>query len=162
MKTVTVGLSKPNGQFKIFSEIIRFVERRDFSHTYIIIDDMVYHASKGMVHCVLLSNFNEKNECLLTYNIDLTQESFDSAFSFVKNTLGVKYGFDQIVGILIQKIFKQREPIIVNNSQRMVCSEFCARFLAAAGIGIDVPFDSVTPSDLNAFLENKYGPNKAN
>lgn len=158
MKKITIGFSKPKKQ-KIFSLAIQLIEKREYSHSYIIIDDMVYHAAHGMVHSVLLANFTKNNECILSYDIKISQELFDAAFVFLKNTLGVTYGFDQILGIFIQKIFRKREPIIINNSQRIVCSELCARYLDAAGITIDVPFDSVTPSDLQAFLEDKYGEN---
>jgi hypothetical protein len=159
MDSVYIGFSRSRSRYKIFSKIIQLVEKRQFSHSYIIINDMVYQASHGMVHSVTYDNFLKNNIEIKKYKLEISEDKFNLINNYIKNTLGTTYGFDQIFGILIQKIFRKAEPVIVNNSDRMVCSEFCARVLNVFDPGLEIEYDAVTPSNLQEIMEAEYGKN---
>lgn len=158
-KDIYVGFSTPKSKLNLFSLAIRLIEKRNFSHCYIVIDGMVYHAAHGMVHAISYGNFLKKNNEIYKYEVNVEDQEFELGRTFLRKSLGISYGFDQILGLLIQKIFRKREPIIQNNSQRMICSEFSAKFLIACEIDIDISPDAITPSDLQNFLEVNYGKN---
>lgn len=157
-KNVYVGFSCPHKN-TLFSCAIKLIEKRPYCHTYIVIDDMVYHASHGIVHSVSYENFLKRNKETHKYALNIEEEVLQKGTNYIKDVLGTMYGFDQIFGILIQKIFRKTEPVIVNNSDRMVCSEFCARVLNVFNPELEIEYDAVTPSNLQEIMEVEYGKN---
>ncbi len=149
-----IGFSKPKGNFKIFGWAIQLIEKRDFSHAYIVIDDMVYHASRNMVHCIKKDKFLENNKEVVKYKI--VSEVSGPPMEFLKDSLGTSYGIDQILAILVQKIFKTKKQLLTNNTQKMICSEYVARFINKLGVVTIENLDSVTTPDLEAICRRYF------
>lgn len=106
------------------------------------------------IYNVSYTDFLAKNIEVDYYTFELDQSQLMNGVKFLKDSDGIKYGFDQLFGIFIQKLFSTKNPIIVNNSQRMVCSEFCCRFMEACGFIMSIKPDAITPSDLHEILGN--------
>lgn len=127
---------------KIGSEIIKWYQGgTKFSHVLIIKERMVYQASHGFVNCVTLDFFLEENNIINSYSIDDSLIDFE----FVLKSLGIKYGFFQLIKIAIKFLFKIKFKS--NGSKRFICSEFVGKALRLNWVD-----DYTDPKQINEYL----------
>lgn len=132
-------------KFKIGAELIKFYQKTDFSHVLIIDEDLVYQASHGLVNCTYIDNFLAENKIINMYEID------DSLVDmlFVKQQLGKKYSYKQIINIATKflfgvKIFRK------NDNSQFICSEYVGKALR-----LDWVNDETTPLQIDQYLKSK-------
>lgn len=142
---VIVGFSRPK-KFQIFSKLVMLLEKREFSHCFVDINGIIYHASHGSVHPNTKEEFLKDNIIVKKYIIEI--EEIEKGMAFINKAIGTKYGFDQIYTIFIMKLLGTKQTLFSNNTRRMICSEFVSRFLNETGYSNFNRLDSITPSDL--------------
>jgi hypothetical protein len=156
MPILTLGFSKAKSPWKIGSRVIQEVEKRDFSHAYVLYDcpitseRMVSQASHGFVNETSYRLFLEQNIPCIHYNLYVNNEKFELVFKFIRSNLGQKYSYSQLAIIGLKKLFGA-ELDIKNNDY--ICSEWVAEICKILSIPIGYKMQTVTPSDLNEALK---------
>jgi len=133
---------------KIGAELIKSYQGTAFSHVLIIDGDLVYQASHGLVNCTYIENFLAENTIINKYEVD------DSLIDmlFVKQQLGKKYSYKQIINIATKFLFGVKFFSKNGNSQ-FICSEFVGKALR-----LDWVNDETTPLQIDQYLkESKQG-----
>jgi hypothetical protein len=149
----TVGFSKARSWYKIGSRVISEVEKRNYSHAFIIYTDpitnlqLVAQASHGFINIQSLELFEQKNIIQKTYEFEITEEQFKKLLLFVQKNLGTDYGYLALVWIGIKKIL-HIELNIHDKDATFICSEFVGRILDTLNIVNISNLDYLTPSDL--------------
>lgn len=164
MRTVVVGFSKPKSGFVPFSAAIRWVCRTKFSHTYIKFKSdsfnrvLVYQASGLNVNFIGETRFNQEEDIVAEFQLEVSEEAFNRTMQFAIDHAGVPYGISQIFGILYVKALalfgvKAKNPFSNGNSN-YVCSELVAQILKEI-IGLDVQddLDVITPKEVFELLQ---------
>lgn len=160
---LTIGFSSAKNDLMLFGRLIELIERRPFSHAFVIYKDpitnvdMVFQASHGIVHCCTLARHKENNNIILTYDLAFSQEQFIEFYNLMINSLGQSYAWHQILGIFIGKLFRCKNPFD-NNLSTNFCSQLMVYVCLIKGIPIEDKPNSVTPSDLNEIL-SRYSSN---
>lgn len=161
MKTIQIGFSSPKNDLMIFGRVIEAVEKRPFSHAFIIYRDpilgteMVFQAAHGIVHNCEYIKLKEHNNVVLTYTMDFTDVEFYKFYEFMISMLGVPYAWKQIVGIFICKILGCRN-FFENTLSSMFCSQLAAKVCEIKNIPLPDKVNTITPSDLNEILKGYY------
>lgn len=159
MKKITIGFSKSKSIFKIGSTAIQLVEKREYSHAYIVYYSeekqchMVAQASHGYVNEVSLEQFEKSNIVIKQYELAITDFQFKQAMAFIGSKMGSLYSKMQIFLIAIKKLIKL-EIKQYNADKYFICSEFAAIVCRILGVKVPNNLDYVTPSDLDTILHN--------
>lgn len=163
---IYIGFSKPkNNRFPILSWLIRWVEKRPYSHTYIkwydpwIDEYIVYEARGTTVHLISEKKFLEECEIIEEFRLEFQDENIKK--QIIKrafDTIESKYAILQLVGIGLVKLLKNFGKIIQNpfknEGHAYVCSEVVADILInvlKVVIGQDI--NSISPSDIHKVVE---------
>lgn len=138
-----IGFSKRD---MTFSKLLRWVEKRPYSHCYIRFtheithQTLVFHAAEFNIHTVTIENFQKHgNDIIKEYSFEVSDlERIRNAIAFIFNQSGKPYGWIQLLGMAWAKLcaflgLSVKNPLGDKN-KTMVCSEFCAHFLAISGI----------------------------
>lgn len=139
-----MGFSRPK-KFAIGSAVIRIAENSPFSHAFLrwyaegIKRDMVYQASHGMVHFVSGENFDNINETIVSYYVDLTDEQFKNVIKKCVDLAGTKYGTLALLGMGLERATGIENPFR-DGDRTFVCSELVGEVLKQSGIA-DVAID---------------------
>lgn len=158
MEKIIIGFSKSRNPLKIGSQIIRSVEKRDFSHAYVKFTEpitskvLIAQASHGYVNMTAPDIFEEHNIIVEEYEVSLSDEQFIEILKFVYENLGKDYSVFQLVLIGIKKILHIELTEYENRDEAYICSEFAARLLQLAGKEMPKDLDFVTPSDLRTII----------
>lgn len=163
MTKLTFGFSKSKSFWKIGSQIIREIEKRDYSHAYIRYYsdekqcEMVAQASHGYVHEISYENFKIDNIVVKEYCLEVTPSQFKLVMSFIGEKLGSIYSKMQILLIAVKKIllFEIKQ---YNKDKYFICSEFAAMVCIILEIKVPQNLDYCTPSDLDTLLSNSGVP----
>lgn len=164
---IIFGLSRPKNSFNFFSKAIMAIEKRSFSHAFVVFSEpitnipLVFQASHGMVHLCKRESFDTKNKSVKLFEMDITPEQFLLLWGYVIEKSGVPYSFAQILFILFNKIFKTKFGFFKNGEKAMICSELCDRVLNIFELTRQEE-DEVTPSDFDQRMMGilKNNPNK--
>lgn len=132
-------------KFKLFSWIVRKIEKSKFSHCAILTSDnetmisIVVHADKYRVRPMSFSNFAKQNEIIHSIDVTRRLSPFErlEAKRFFINSYGTGYGFLTILGMLFSRIFKIKN-IFADKKKTMVCSEFIIRAIKIKGIDPEI------------------------
>ena len=120
----------------ITSWLIRKIERSKFSHVAILYQDkitgrwLVAQSNKYRLNIVSLENFEKENAIIAKIEIC---DSYDKYMSFLRYTfdhLGNQYGYLTMFGILLNRIFKIKNPF-ADGDKTFFCSEY---FIKAIGV----------------------------
>ncbi len=74
---IIFGLSRAKSLWAIFSKSIMKIEKRPFSHVFVLFEEpvskipVVFHAAKGFVHFISLNRFELSNEIAKRYEVIL-------------------------------------------------------------------------------------------
>jgi len=98
----------------------------DFSHIGIIWNDItVFHATYIGYNKMNLHDFKQKNKILGRQKINVNVSDQMYALGWLNGNLGKDYSQSQFLGFM----FGWMKPLVNNNDERGICSEFVARFL---------------------------------
>lgn len=159
MRILRVGFSKPKSKLAIGSFLIRVAENCDFSHAFLrwtsnsIDRDLVYQASRGMVHFVSGAKFDTLAETVRMYEIELTDQQFSEITTKCIDLAGTKYGFFQLVGMGLERLTGVKNPFR-DGDKTLVCSELVGEVLRQL-YNMDLDLEYAGPKELE-YLISKY------
>jgi hypothetical protein len=162
---IIVGFSKSKSIWKVGSQVIRSVEKVNFSHAYIRYECpitsvmLVAQASHGLVNQCNFDIFKLDNIIVEEYEIQCNMTQFVDMLKFTNLNLGKPYSTTQIILIGIKKLF-HIEIETNNQDTKYICSEWAYRICEMFGILYVGNLDYMTPSDLNKLVREKYGKTK--
>lgn len=162
MKIIKIGFSSPKNDLMLFGRAIEAIEKRPFSHVYIVYRDpiigteMVFQASHGIVHNCTYNKLKEHNNIIKTYELQFTELEFYEFYEFMILNLGISYAWMQIIGIFIAKLLRCKNPFNDSNTTEF-CSQLAARVCKIKNIPLPETPNQITPSDLNEILQRIYG-----
>lgn len=145
----------------IFSKIIAYFTKSQWSHCFMLISALydstvIAEASfHGGVKLNLLSQYQDSN----IYNmeiIDVGDIETDESKRILISKIGDAYGYAQILGDLIAKIFRLKKNPFTSDE---VCSEYVWLILKSSTIKdkfIDMDPNTVSPEDLYKKLKSIY------
>ena len=152
---LTIGFSKSNKRFPLFSWLIRAYLRAPYSHVYILLpptenrSEIIFHASEGLVHNISPSNFNKKHQKVSEFDIIMTKLEFDKVKTELLELSGSDYGILQTAFLPIARLLNIRNPF----KKGVNCSEFVLKMLKKQ-IVTNIHEDVVTPKDIFQILES--------
>lgn len=142
-------------KFKIGSSLIKFFQKTEYSHVFIIYGDLVFQASHGMVNIWHIDNFLKENKIIDRINIE--KEKIDIDFMFKE--LGKPYGYSQLIEISLRFIFVIKLKLISssrfrkifkdNGDLKFICSEYMGKALKLSWVD-----DDTTPKDIIEYYKN--------
>lgn len=143
---VYVGFSKAAKKNAIVSQAIRFIEKTDFSHVYLLFWSakmqrcLIYHAAGHTVHFANLERFEKDNTTTDLFEIPLSPDQHKGVMQFCIDNVGVPYGAVQLFGMLLVRLFGAlvHDNPFADGSMTQVCSEIVGRVLLDNGYNIDV------------------------
>lgn len=142
-----VGLSRPRG-FAPLSYLIRLFLGTSYSHTYVEIDEVIYHATGRGVVKADKNKFLKKNKVVKEYEFNVDKvEVLLICLLYV----GKKYGYLTLLGILLKEMFGIK--IGNDDNKTFICSEFVGMILE---IVFDVELGDqnyFTPKDIEEKIE---------
>ena len=159
-RKLIVGFSKPQHRFfPIFSWVIRWVDKTEYSHVYLkfnsefLKETLLYEAANGYVNFRSLELWNEKNKVVTEFEINMSDEQMQVLLKWCVRNSGKPYSVKQLVGIgwnYVRKAFNYPpKNIFKNEEDGIVCSEVLARILSVVyGIDTGIDFDLVDPRDI--------------
>jgi len=145
---ISIASSRPVDN-KIGSDLIMWYQNTDYSHVLIIVNDMVFQASKGFTNNVPLSEFLLEHK--IVNIIEIQKEKCD--FKFLFSNLGKRYGYNQIVDIALKFLLVTKFKIIRrfkykdNGTQNLICSEYVGKFLMLEWVN-----DLTNPKEIIEYL----------
>lgn len=162
MKTIHVGFSRSSGKFPIFSWLIMFFQRNNFSHSYIRFNlestqkEVVFQASGLAINFMGLDLFKQKETIIKEFEIEINDNTFNNIMKSTIDLVGQPYSMLQILNSLIYLLFKKNP--FDNQITGWDCSKLVAYELQEE-VGFKIPedLDVITPKDLCNFLESIYG-----
>lgn len=151
---VIIGFSKPS-RWKILAEIIKFVDKSEFSHVYIRrkskYGEYVYHAAGTQVNFMGIDAFLAKNTVVEEYEFEINDSQTIELISFCIKNAGKPYGIKQLFRILLSKLGIKTQG---DGELTQVCSELafiiCQRILKLEFAGDE---DTITPKQLNELVK---------
>lgn len=163
MPKIVIGFSKPKGEFKPLSWLIRVFEGTPYSHVYIswhsekLNRTLIYQASGAQVNFTSPTVFESINETVAEFELEVSDEAKLEVVRFAVDNAGVPYGCRQIVGMAISRIFrlfgaKVKNPFSDGRST-YVCSELVGTILEEKlGKEIKEDLDVIGPKGIYDFL----------
>lgn len=162
MIPLIIGFSKPK-KFKLFSWIIRKIQKTPFSHVYIRFYSskyerwLVYQASATSVNFIEFKRFSDINEIIKEFEIPASETAKNNVVQKAIDLVGAPYGVKQVIGIGIVELLKDfnihiENPLAENNA--WVCSEVVAEVLKELNMDLQIDLNKVTPKDIFLFLES--------
>ena len=132
MKTIIIGFSKHRGTFAIGSDLIRWLMRRDFSHTYFKFKEDLYedhticHATGKGVNYLSETTFNASNQPVAEFELSISQELYDELLQDCHKHAGENYGYFQNIGIFIVRLLQKINIAVSRNpiNEGINCSEW--------------------------------------
>lgn len=159
-KKIYIGFSKPN-EFKIFAWIIQLIEKRQYDHVYIRVEEscnntaMIFQASSIMVNLRSETMFLDKNVSLKEYEINITDEQYAQLWNFINANLGLPYSLSEDFGLLLMKIFKLKDQPFNQGKTAYFCSKLGASVCNLLNIQMPDDIADIDPSDLDTILSEK-------
>lgn len=147
---ITFGFSRPKS-FNILSEMIRSIDKTEFSHSYVRFTDsmnqeLVFQASGLAVNLCSFSRFSSIEMLIEEYEMDITNTQYYTTWNFMVNSLGIPYSLVQLLRILAKKITGKEFGHDNGNSE--ICSQLAATLCQLLGIQINEDLDYTDPSAL--------------
>lgn len=141
---------------KPLSYLIRMIEGTKYSHVRLRLNDIVYEASGTSVHFKgkLAQNYLP-TEILHSYKFDLSQQEYAKLLKLCMDNAGIEYGYKQLIGILLVRMFKLKKNPFSDGRKSQVCSEIVGRFLKEIlQIGNKLDLDIAGPKAIKEVLDN--------
>jgi len=162
MRTVYIEFTAPK-KCNPFSCAIKAVEGTEYSHVRLRWvngwgAEMVYEASGTSVKFIGPIALQDLHvEILHSYRFDLSDEHYRKLLQLCIENAGVNYGYLQILGILLVRIFDLQKNPLSSGRKSQVCSEIVGRFLQEVlGIGYQLNLDTAGPKAIQSVLEKHF------
>lgn len=128
---ITVAFVIPKSPWMIGSYIIRWVENRPYSHSVILIDDIVYEAKFPRVDDSKLEEFLQEHQIIRTFQIKVSSEERERAVAKAKEYIRKIYAVESLFAIIGRKFLKivSTKPI-----RGLICTEYVFRVLSESWI----------------------------
>lgn len=162
MVDVFVGFSKAKRWYMPLAWLIRVIEGTKYSHTYIRFKhnsgvEVVYEASGIAVHFKALSIFKEDNTIVKEYSFAITPAQRKQLVAFMLANAGVEYGFKQLFGIAIVRLFRLKKNPFADGRKSQVCSEVVGHFLEKImKLDTKLDLDIAGPKDIDKWIQEHY------
>jgi len=155
---VNIEFTKPKNP-NILSRIISLIEGTEYSHVRLRFNDYVYEASGISVHFQgKIAQTYCPAELLHTYSVELDIEQYSKLLKLCMDNAGIEYGFKQLIGIGLVRLFGLKNNPFSDGRKSQVCSEIIGRFLQEIlNIGKDLDLDIASPKDIKNVLDKTYG-----
>ena len=145
-----------------FSWLIRMVEGTPYSHVRLRFKkrsglEMVYEASGTSVKFIGPLALAEKpTKVLHSFEYTITQNEFSKMIDLCVYNADLDYGYTQLLGILLVRVFGLSKNPLSQGRKSQVCSEIVGRFLQEIlGIGHNLDLDVAGPKDIFETLTTK-------
>jgi hypothetical protein len=149
-------------QHQLLSTLIRIVEGTSYSHvrlhwTNSVGADIVYEAGGTSVKFKgKLAQDQKPVKVMKEYEVEITKEQYRNLIKVCMDNAGLEYGFKQLVGILLVRVFGLKNNPLSQGRKSQVCSEIVGRFLQEIlNIGHELNLDTAGPKDIQYVLDNK-------
>lgn len=139
MKKITIGFSSSKLNMPIGSMLIKLFEGTKFSHCYVqwymqsVDRTITYEASFSGVRFLGPWEFLELAEPIESFDMEISDESFNRGLQFSVDYLGKGYGFGYLFGMAIKRILKLFKINVKNpfqdGNKTHPCVEILARYL---------------------------------
>ena len=160
MTNIKVGFSKPK-KWKPFSWLIMKGYGTPYSHSYIKFRsntydcNLIYQASHSLVNFTAESVFEDENEVIKEFDLDISDETRINMIKFAINNSGKPYGIKEVFGLAIVRICEIFGKKIKNpfGFKNFVCSMLVA-FILEECLKLDIPgeFQESTPKILYDYM----------
>jgi hypothetical protein len=158
MKQITIGFSKANTSFPIFSWLILWALKTPYSHVYLKYHDdytsrvVYYQASHTLVNYMGQATFLSQETVIQEFVFNVSDANFLAIQQFAIDNAGKPYGVLEIIG-LAMVIACAKVGIKVNNpfkdaGSTWICDQLVAGILNSCdGVNLPVGLNNMTPLD---------------
>jgi len=169
MKQITIGFSKANTSFPIFSWLILWALKIPYSHVYLKYTDdytervVYYQASHDLVNYMGQSTFLGQETVIQEFVFNVSDTNMKTIRQFAIDQAGKPYGVMEIIG-LAYVLICAKLGIKANNPFKdagttWICDQLVAGILSACdGVKLPTDVNNMTPLDVNN-LVNTLPPN---
>lgn len=163
MKQITIGFSRANTTFPIFSWLIMAVQRTNYSHVYLKYQDefleqpMYYQASHTLVNSMSEAVFLAQETVVQEFTFNVSDASFLACRKFAAAQSGKPYGTMEICGLALCEIamianIKIDNPV-KDAGTTWICDQLIAELLATCeNVKLPMPIDNMLPKDMFALV----------
>lgn len=168
MRKVYIEFTRPSRWFKPFSWAIKCIEGTSYSHVRLRFQkksglEMVYEASGTSVKFIgPLALEDKKVDILHSYEYTITQAEFSKMIDLCVMHADLNYGYLQLLGILLVRMFNLKKNPLSQGRKSQVCSEIVGRFVQEI-LKIDIPvnLDIAGPKDIKDALDGSVHNTKS-
>jgi hypothetical protein len=158
-RTVYVEFTRPT-YFSSLSWIIRLFEGTKYSHVRLRWVNnaglsIIYEASGISVKFLGPEAQREKHsEVIHSYSIGVDFVQYKKTLDLCMRNAGISYGFKQLLGIGLVRIFGLNKNPLSNGRKSQVCSEIVGRFLQEIlDRGYNLNLDTASPKDIQLIMD---------
>ncbi len=161
---IYIEFTRPKGKaLPLLSYIIRAVENTKYSHvrlrwTNSMGVEIVYEASGTNVKFLgPLAQEDVKVNVIHSYPIELDKKQYKELVKLCLENAGISYGYEQLIGIALVKLFNLKRNPFARGRKSQVCSEIVGRFLQEiVNVGHELDLDIAGPKDIQYILDNLF------
>lgn len=158
MKQITIGFSKANTSFPIFSWLILWALKTPYSHVYLKYSDdytkrvVYYQASHTLVNYMGEATFLSQETVIQEYVFNVSDDNFLAIQRFAIDNAGKPYGVMEIFG-LAYVLICAKLGLKVNNPFKeagttWICDQLIAGILNSCdNVNLPEPLDNMNPLD---------------
>jgi hypothetical protein len=159
---INIEFTRPKKlQHQVLSRLIRLVEGTKYSHVRLhwinsVGADIVYEAGGTSVKFKgKLAQIAKPVEIIDSYQVEINKDRYKKLVKLCMENAGIEYGFLQLVGILLVRIFNLKYNPLSRGRSSQVCSEIVGVFLQdILGIGKELNLDIAGPKDIQKVLKS--------
>ena len=154
-----IEFTSPDKPFQPVSWAIRKVSKRPYSHVRVrwintTNRNIVYEASGSNIH--FLGTEAQPDHPVFVhraFKVTLQEGEYRKLVDVCMQYAGVKYGYHQLVGIGVAKMFGLDDNPLSKGIKKQVCSEIVARVLSRVkGWDVDADLDLAGPKEIDDML----------
>ena len=162
MRHIAIGFSRPR-RWSLFSWLVRQIEGgTPYSHTYLRWQSraaqvhIVYEASGTSLKFYNFNLWHTKNHIVDEFEFELTPAQYHDLLKITMTNAGVKYGFLQVLGIALVRLFSLSKNPFADGRASQVCSEIVGRFLEdVMDFDTKLDLDVAGPRDIYNYLQSR-------
>lgn len=138
----------------IFSPLIRYIDKGNFSHVCIAISDTLILEAQYFKKVKIIPFYYGENQTEII-DLGLNEEQKRKVISIGLTLTGTWYDYPQLAWYVLKKIFKFEGKNRLNNPNNLICSELVNHVLLATGYILpQEKVEDLTPNQLYNFLKN--------
>jgi hypothetical protein len=158
-----IVFGKRKNPLMILSWMIRFIGKTPYSHCGVLVkvgsEYFVYESTMPRSKCTPYKEWMDMYHVVKVNRLTPMVDNY-SCLEFLNEMLNIRYSFKQLILLGLSFItLGLIKPLLTNGQQRLVCSEYCARFITfACKRDFHKPFDSITLSDVDKMSDTTSLP----